>query len=197
MNNAVFNLLRRPLLSVSCRSFTRSFRKVLLIQDVPNLGFKGEWVFVKPGYAFNKLVPEKKAMFATDRDVKKVQVDLDQLRVKQDERVLEVFLSKLKEIRIVFDKDVSEINKNVAKTPVAGNPYYCHLILYIGDEVLDSLNKRYNLGIKRSDFKMEQALDTIGEHFVQATFFSEQFQKEFSFFVKVVIREKKKKAKET
>lgn len=40
---------------------------------------------------------------------------------------------------------------------------------------------------------MEQALDTIGEHFVQATFFSEQFNKEFSFFVKVVLRQRKQK----
>lgn len=96
-------------------------------------------------------------------------------------RVLEVFLSKLKDIRIIFDREVSEINKNVAKTPVNA------------DEVLDSLNKRYNLGIKKQQFKMEQALDTIGEHFVQATFFSEQFKKEFSFFVKVVLRQKKAK----
>lgn len=92
-----------------------------------------------------------------------------------------MFLAKLKDIRIIFDKDVSEINKSVAKVPVSA------------DEVLDSLNKRYNLGIKRQQFKMEQALDTIGEHFVQATFFSEQFNKEFSFFVKVVLRQKKAK----
>ncbi len=96
-------------------------------------------------------------------------------------RVLEVFLSKLKDIRIIFDRDVSDINKNVAKVPVSA------------DEVLDSLNKRYNLGIKRDKFKMEQALDTIGEHFVLATFLSEQFNKEFSFFVKVVLRQKKAK----
>jgi hypothetical protein len=43
----------------------------------------------------------------------------------------------LKDIRIIFDREVSEINKNVAKTPVAA------------EEVLDSINKRYNLGIKR------------------------------------------------
>lgn len=34
--------------------------------------------------------------------------------------MLEVFLGKLKDIRIMFDKEVSEINKNVAKTPVKG-----------------------------------------------------------------------------
>ena len=49
------------------------------------------------------------------------------------------------------------------------------------------------MGIKKTDFKMEQALDTIGEHFVQASFNSAEFDKEFSFFVKVVIREKKGK----
>jgi len=93
--------------------------------------------------------------------VKNVQVDLASLKLKQEQRVLEVFLAKLKDIRIIFDKDVSEINKSVAKVPVSS------------EEVLESLNKRYNLGIKRQQFKMEQALDTIGEHFVQATFFSE------------------------
>lgn len=30
--------------------------------------------------------------------------------------------------------------------------YFCSLI---AEEVLDQLNKRYNLGIKREDFKME------------------------------------------
>ena len=93
--------------------------------------------------------------------MKNVQVDLASLKLKQEQRVLEVFLAKLKDIRIIFDKDVSEINKSVAKVPVSS------------EEVLESLNKRYNLGIKRQQFKMEQALDTIGEHFVQATFFSE------------------------
>lgn len=162
----------------SCR-FTRSFRKVLLTQDVENLGFRGEWAFVKPGYAFNRLVPEGRALFATDPAAAQVKVDTEALKLKQEIRVLEVFLSKLKDIRIIFDRDVSEINKNVAKTPVSA------------EEVLESLNKRYNLGIQREQFKMEQALDTIGEHFVQATFFSEQFGKEFSFLVKVFLRQKK------
>ena len=48
------------------------------------------------------------------------------------------------------------------------------------------------MGIKETDFKMESQVDTIGEHFMTAAFFSEQFKKEFKFFVKVVLREKKK-----
>jgi len=64
------------LMQTQAMSFTRSFRKVLLMQDVDNLGFQGEWAFVKPGYAFNKLVPEGKALFATDPAVLQVQVDV-------------------------------------------------------------------------------------------------------------------------
>ena len=69
-------------------------------------------------------------------------------------RALELFLSKLKDIKLIFNREVSEINKNVAKIPV------------VAQEVLESLNKRYNMGIRREDFKMEQGLDTIGEHYV-------------------------------
>jgi len=48
-----------------------------LTEDVPNLGFKGEWAFVKPGYALNNLVPQKKALFATDEDCSKVVYDVN------------------------------------------------------------------------------------------------------------------------
>ena len=47
------------------------------------------------------------------------------------------------------------------------------------------------MNIKESNFKMEAQVDTIGEHYVTTSFFSEQFQKEFKFIVKVVLKEKK------
>jgi ribosomal protein L9 len=84
-----------------------------------------------------------------------------------------LFLDKLKDIKLIFPREVSEINKNVVLAPVDAN------------EVLESLNKRYNMGIKKQDFSMEQELDTIGEHFVAVTFSSEFYNKDFNFFVKV------------
>lgn len=101
---------------------------------------------------------------------------MPELKTKQDMRALELFLEKLKDIKLIYLREVSEINKNVAKTPLEA------------PEVLDSLNKRYNMGIKREDFRMETGLDTIGEHFVQVTYSSEQYKKDFSFFVKIQIR---------
>ena len=47
------------------------------------------------------------------------------------------------------------------------------------------------MNIKENNFKMEAQVDTIGEHYVTTSFFSEQFQKEFKFIVKVVLKEKK------
>ena len=61
----------------------------------------------------------------------------------------------------MFDREVSEINKNVAKIPLESK------------DVLEQINKRYNMGIQQNDFKMESSVDTIGEHFVTASFFSE------------------------
>ena len=51
---------------VQQRNFTRAFRKIVLTDDVPHLGFKGEICFVKPGHALNHLVPNQKALFFSD-----------------------------------------------------------------------------------------------------------------------------------
>ena len=137
------------------------------------MGFKGEICFVKPGYAFNDLVPKGYALLYTDPRVKAFQTDIPALSNKQAVRAMEIFLSKLKDIRLVFVREVSEINKSVSKKPAEVH------------EVLEQLNKRYNMGIRKEDFKMESAIDTIGEHLVHVTYHSEQYDKDFAFFVKV------------
>ena len=89
---------------------------------------------------------------------------------------MEMFLGKLKEIRIVFNREVSPINKNVATSPVTAQ------------EVLDLLNKRYQMGIKKEDFAMTTNIDTVGEHFVPVVYKNEVFKKDFKFFVKIFIK---------
>ena len=46
---------------------------------------------------------------------------------------MELFLARLKDIKLVFTRNVSEINKNVAKEPVTGQA------------ILEQLSKRYNI----------------------------------------------------
>ena len=44
--------------------------KIILKEDMPNLGFKGEIVDVKPGYGRNFLIPQGKAIIASESAVK-------------------------------------------------------------------------------------------------------------------------------
>ncbi len=46
--------------------------KVILQEDVPNLGVVGELVSVKDGYARNYLIPQGKAVFASVRSIKEL-----------------------------------------------------------------------------------------------------------------------------
>ena len=46
--------------------------KIILIEDVQNLGYKDDVVEVKNGYARNFLLPQKKAVLATDSALKQL-----------------------------------------------------------------------------------------------------------------------------
>jgi len=78
--------------------------KLILREDVPNLGDAGDLVSVKPGYARNYLVPQGKATVATDANVRELEhqkrvvaeklakelADLEALKAKLAATVLEV-----------------------------------------------------------------------------------------------------------
>ena len=50
--------------------------KILLSQDVENLGKMGEIVSVKDGYARNYLIPQRKAIQATEQNIKNIKGSL-------------------------------------------------------------------------------------------------------------------------
>jgi large subunit ribosomal protein L9 len=60
--------------------------KVILAEDVPRLGSRGEVVTVKDGFARNYLIPSGKALLATDGALNQLQarVKLDEARVQKD-----------------------------------------------------------------------------------------------------------------
>lgn len=58
--------------------------QLLLIQDVDDLGRSGDIVSVKPGYARNFLIPQKKAVIA-DKFTLRMQARLQEERAKQAE----------------------------------------------------------------------------------------------------------------
>jgi large subunit ribosomal protein L9 len=55
--------------------------KVLLLEDIDNLGRKGDIVAVKPGYAFNFLLPKKHALIADANAIRR------QARLQEERRL--------------------------------------------------------------------------------------------------------------
>ena len=43
--------------------------QVILLEKIRNLGALGDKVNVKPGYGRNYLIPQKKAVFATEKNI--------------------------------------------------------------------------------------------------------------------------------
>lgn len=82
--------------------------QLLLLQDVHNVGRKGDLVDVKPGYARNFLIPQQKALVA-DRSVVKIQARLREERAKQaivDKKQSEELAEKLQHLVITHEVKV-------------------------------------------------------------------------------------------
>lgn len=84
--------------------------KVLLWQDIKNLGKRGEVVQVKPGYARNYLIPERMASVPTPSMYK--ELEIEKRRQAKREKVL---VSKAEEVAKKFEEISSvtvEVNTN-------------------------------------------------------------------------------------
>ena|SRR5688572_3289820 len=74
--------------------------EIILVQDVPQLGYKGDTLNVKPGYARNYLIPNRYALLATPSNKKVVAENQRQAahklaQVKSDAEKLAAQLNEL------------------------------------------------------------------------------------------------------
>lgn len=82
--------------------------QLLLLEDIANVGRKGDLVQVKSGFARNFLVPQQKALVA-DRSVIKIQARLKEERAKQsieDKKDAEAMREKLEHLVITQEVKV-------------------------------------------------------------------------------------------
>lgn len=87
--------------------------EVILKEDVTNLGYKGDIVKVKDGYARNYLIPTKKAVIATDSAKKMLEEEKKQ-RAHKLERIKNEALElaeKAKSINLVIEAKASSTGK--------------------------------------------------------------------------------------
>ena len=87
--------------------------QVILIEDVPSLGKMGDLVKVSDGYARNCLIPQKKAVYATEKNVN----TLDHQKREVQDRVAKVkkgadkLAQEIAQLSCTFTKAVGESGK--------------------------------------------------------------------------------------
>jgi len=79
--------------------------KIILIEDVQNLGYKDDVVEVKAGYGRNYLIPTKKAKLATESELKQLAEKLKQqsqklAKIKADAEALAAAIAAAGELTI-------------------------------------------------------------------------------------------------
>lgn len=87
--------------------------KVILLQDIENLGKKDEIKEVKDGYAINFLLPKKLAILATPAEIKKIQRKkiIEEEKRKKEEEKAKIIAQKIKELELVFKEKVNPEGK--------------------------------------------------------------------------------------
>ncbi|MEA4937904.1 MAG: 50S ribosomal protein L9 [Paludibacter sp.] len=87
--------------------------EIILKEDVINLGYKGDIVKVKDGYGRNYLIPQKKAVLATESAKKMLAEDLKQ-RAHKLERIkneAQELADKVKDIKLAVGAKTSSTGK--------------------------------------------------------------------------------------
>ena len=87
--------------------------KVILLENVPSLGKAGDLLKVADGYGRNYLIPQKKAMVATEKSVKVMehQKRLVQQRMEKAKKDAEKLGRKIENLSCTFVKTVGESGK--------------------------------------------------------------------------------------
>ena len=84
--------------------------KVILKQDVENVGRKGEIVNVSAGYGRNYLLPRKLALEVTPSNMKMVEIERQSLKKKAEQERLSYqdLIQKLNAVRLTFVRKAGE-----------------------------------------------------------------------------------------
>lgn len=124
--------------------------KVVLVQDVAELGKAGELKDVSPGYMRNYLVPKRMAVLATATEVKTLEARRAQIaRTKEKERsTAEALAARIAEVSLLFQVRVGEQNRLYGSIT--------------SKDIADELARTAGITIDRRDIELPDSLKTLG-----------------------------------
>ncbi len=130
--------------------------KIVLLERVENLGFIGDVVEVKSGYARNYLLPKKKALRATPANLEffasqKAEIEANNIKLKNEaEKVYE----KMTDVSLVVVRQASESG-------------FLFGSVRSGD-IVSSLDEK-GFKISKNQVKIDTPIKTVGNHIVKIT----------------------------
>ena len=127
--------------------------RVILIEDVANLGYADEVVTVKDGYGRNFLIPQKKAVIASESALKVLAENATQRahkleKIKEDARSV---AEKLENISVVVS----------AKTSSTGTVFGSVNNIQIAEELA-----KQGIEIERKQILIKEPIKEVGNYFV-------------------------------
>jgi len=87
--------------------------QVILLENVPSLGKVGDLVKVSDGYGRNYLIPQKKALLATEKSLKAIEHQKRQVqqRIEKTKKDTEKMAQRIEKLSCTFVKTVGESGK--------------------------------------------------------------------------------------
>ena len=127
--------------------------KLILTDDVPSLGEAGDVVSVKPGFARNYLLPQGKAVPATDAKVKEIEHHKRVIgeRVARERKQLEGERDRLERVELEIAANAGEEGKLFGSVTAA--------------QLAELLEAR-GFSIDRRKIQLDEPIKELGEHVV-------------------------------
>lgn len=124
--------------------------KVLLKEDVDNLGSCGDEVQVKDGYGRNYLIPRGKAIMATPRNMKAFnhQKGVVQARLRKFKNIAQEVADRIAKVQCVFTKKVGDLGK---------------LFGSVTKEEIAEAMKNHGIEIDRRKIQISEPIKALGE----------------------------------
>lgn len=126
--------------------------KVILLEDVKNVGKKGALINAKDGYANNFLFPKKLAIEATPSNLK----NLENAKKQQEEKEKEIFEEakkieeELMKITVVIKTKAGEHGKLFGSITTK--------------EIAESLEEKSGMNIDKRKFELDETIKSVGEY---------------------------------
>jgi large subunit ribosomal protein L9 len=131
--------------------------RVLLIQDVKNVGKRGDIKDVKDGYALNFLIPKGLAKVATDKIIKEWRAEQERLEKQKREEIKKY--TKEKEI---LEKSSIIIKKRLAPVGIKGSVKK--------DDIAKAIKEQTKIDVDKKHIELKKAIKTTGEFLIDIKF---------------------------